>query len=249
MRIDDRIDVRRAVDGIAHRVPESPLRNDSRTWAELGCVFGVLGTAAYAIASAVPMSPALQAVAVSIFGPGIAVASAGLYEVLRLHRSTVGLKIGLVANIAAGITVTMMLLAQIAFKRWLELKFPAGLAATPSSPSYQAANGLQIGLDVTWDVFLAIGTFLFALNMWRHPRFGRAFAIIGTALAILLLTLNFGTFPEPPAEAGLVDVGPLVGLWYLVAAIRIAFSLRWVDRNATAPNRQPAEEQPWSHDR
>ena len=102
-------------------------------------------------------------------------ASAGLYEVLRLHRSTVGLKIGLVANIAAGITVTMMLLAQIAFKRWLELKFPSGLAAESSSPAYQAANGLQIGLDAAWDVFLAIGTFLFALNMWTHPRFGRAF--------------------------------------------------------------------------
>lgn len=232
MRIADRVHARRARDGIADRSSATPLRNDSRTWAELGCVFGVLGTAAYAVASAVPMSPALQAVAASIFGPGIAVASAGLYEVLRLHRSTVGLKIGLVANIAAGITVTMMLLAQIAFKRWLELKFPSGLAAESSSPAYQAANGLQIGLDAAWDVFLAIGTFLFALNMWTHPRFGRVFAMIGCALAILLATLNFGTFPEPPTEAGLVDVGPIIGLWYLVVAIRIGSSLRWVDRSA-----------------
>lgn len=236
MSIVDRVHGRRARDGIADRSSGTTLRNDSRTWAELGCVFGVLGMAAYAVASAVPMSPALQAVAVSIFGPGIAVASAGLYEVLRLHRSSVGLKIGLVANIAAGITVTMMLLAQIAFKRWLELTFQSGPVATPASPAYQAANGLQIGLDVAWDVFLAIGTFLLALGMWTHPRFGRAFAIAGGVLAVLLLTLNFGTFPEPPAEAGLVDVGPLVGLWYLVVAIRIGFSLRWVDHTAAASN-------------
>jgi hypothetical protein len=172
-------------------------------------------------------------VAVSIFGPGIAVASAGLYEVLRLHRSSVGLKIGLVANIAAGITVTMMLLAQVAFKRWLELKFPSGPVATSSSPAYQAANGLQLGFDVVWDLFLSIGTFLFARAMWTHPRFGRVFAIIGGVLAVMLVTLNLGTFPEPPEEARLVDVGPLVGLWYLAAAVRMGSSLRWVDRMAS----------------
>ena len=201
MRID-RVHARRARDGVADRPSERLLRSDSRTWAELGLVSGVVAVAAYAVASAVPMSPALQAVAVSIFGPGIALASAGLYEVLRLHRSTVGLKIGLVANIAAGIT----------------------------------ANGLQVGLDVAWDVFLAFGTFLLALNMWTHPRFGHVFAITGGVLAALLLTLNLGTFPEPPPDGGLVDPGPLVGLWYLVAAIRIGSSLRWVDRNAAVSN-------------
>jgi hypothetical protein len=236
MRIGERVHAGRARDRNVDRPSGSPIRSDSRAWAELGLVSGVLAVAAYVVASAVPMSPALQAVAVSIFGPGIALASAGLYEVLRLHRSTVGLKVGLVANIAAGVTVTMMLLAQIAFKRWLELKFPSGLVATSSSPAYQAANGLQIGLDVAWDVFLSIGTFLLALNMWTHPRFGRIFAITGGALAALLLTLNFGTFPEPPETAGLVDIGPLVGIWYLAVAIRIGSSLRWVDRNAAVSN-------------
>jgi hypothetical protein len=206
------------------------MRSESRTWVQLAFAFGVLAMVAYAVVSAVPMSPRLQAVAVSIFGPGVAVASAGLYEVLRLHRSTVGLRIGLVANIAAAITVTMMLFAQIAFKRWLELEFSTGAAATPSSPAYQAANGLQLGFDAVWDLFLSIGTFLFATAMWTHPRFGRVFATIGGVLAVLLLTLNLGTFPEPPEEAGLLDVGPLVGLWYLVAAVRMGSSLRWVDR-------------------
>jgi hypothetical protein len=206
------------------------MRSESRTWVQLAFAFGVLAMVAYAVVSAVPMSPRLQAVAVSIFGPGIAVASAGLYEILRLHRSSVGLRIGLVANIAAAITVTMMLFAQIAFKRWLELEFSSGAAATPSSPAYQAANGLQLGFDAVWDLFLSIGTFLFATAMWTHPRFGRVFATIGGVLAVLLLTLNLGTFPEPPEEAGLLDVGPLVGLWYLVAAVRMGSSLRWVDR-------------------
>ena len=133
MGIDDRIHATRTREGVSDRPPSPPLRSESRTWAQLGFAFGVLAMVAYAVLSAVPLSPRLQAVAVSIFGPGVAVASAGLYEVLRLHRSTVGLRIGLVANIAAAITVTMMLFAQIAFKRWLELEFTSGAAATPSS--------------------------------------------------------------------------------------------------------------------
>jgi hypothetical protein len=233
MRIGDRIHARRARNGVGDRLPETPLRSGPRIWAQLGFAFGVMAMVAYAVLSAVPLSPQLQAVAVSIFGPGIAVASAGLYEILRLYRSTVGLRIGLVANIAAAITVTMMLFAQIAFKRWLELEFPSGSAASSSSPAYQAANGLQLGLDVVWDLFLAIGTLLFAVAMWTHPRFGRVFAITGGVLALLLLTLNLGTFPEPPEEAGLVDVGPVVGLWYLAVAIRMGSSLRWVDRAAS----------------
>ncbi|HEX6579887.1 MAG TPA: hypothetical protein VF195_03345 [Actinomycetota bacterium] len=233
MRIGDRIHGRWTHDGVGDRPPDVPLRSESRAWAQLGFACGVLAMVAYTILSAVPLSPQLQAVAVSIFGPGIAVASAGLYEVLRLHRSTVGLRIALVANIAAASTVTMMLFGQIAFKRWLELEFPTGPVATSSSPAYQAANGLQLGFDVVWDLFFAIGTLLFALAMWTHPRFGRGFAITGGVLAVLLLTLNLGTFPEPPEKAGLVDVGPLVGLWYLAAAVRMRSSLRWVDRMAS----------------
>ena len=89
-----------------------------------------------------------------------------------------------------------------------------------------------------WDVFLAIGTFLFALNMWTHPRFGRAFTRSpGGVLAVLLLTLNFGTFPEPPAGQAR---GRRTTRRSLVPgrSDRISFSLRWVDRNATASNPQ-----------
>ncbi len=210
-----------------------PARSEPRAWAEIALVSGVIAVAAYTLISAVELSLTPAVVVVCIFGPALASASAGLYEFMRLHRSTVSLKIGVSANIAAAITITMTLLAQLAFKQWLKLEFPSGLAAGPSSPAYQAANGLQLGLDVAWDLFLSLGTFLFALNMWSHPRFGRIFAIAGALIAMLLLSFNIGTFPEPPGDTGLVDVGPLVGLWYLAVAIRIGQSLRWVDTNAT----------------
>lgn len=220
---------------------ERPAQTESRTWAELAVACGVVACVAYALIVAAPLSSLPAAIASSVFGVSLAVASAGLYEVLRLDRSTVSLKIGLGANIAAAITVTMMLLGQLAFKRWLELKFP-GSAITPSSAAYQAANGLQLGFDVAWDAFLSLGTFLLAVNMWKHPRFGKVFAVTGCSIAAMLLTINLAAFPESPSETGLFDVGPLVGLWYLVTAIRIGFSLRWVDARAADVERLPRHE-------
>jgi hypothetical protein len=211
-------------------------RSLSRTWAEIAVVCGVLAVATHALIVAAPLSTGPAVVVVCVFGPSLASASAGLYEVLRLHRATVSLKIGAAANVAAAAVVTATLLAQLGFKRWLELKFSSA-AAGPSSPAYQAANGLQLGLDVAWDLFLSLGTFLLALNMWRHPRFGRVFAVAGALIAALLLATNLASFPEPPGDSGLVDLGPLVGLWYLAVAARIGGSLRWVDERASSDRR------------
>ena len=40
-------------------------------------------------------------------------------------------------------------------------------------------------------------------------------------LGALLVVLNVVTFPTPPADAGLFDIGPFVGLWYLFLMIRV----------------------------
>jgi hypothetical protein len=169
---------------------------------------------------------------VASFGPFLGIGCAGLYELLRRHRRTVTLDIALVSNIAAGIAVTLMFLAQLGLKEW----FATGLGGTArevggdvSQVARQAANGIQLGMDVAWDVFLGIGTAAFAWNMLHHPRFGRAFAGSGLAIAVALVALNLGTFPENPGNAGWFDVGPLVGLWYLAVTYRMARSLRWTE--------------------
>ena len=194
----------------------------------LGVVGGALAVVAYALTQAVtlPLRPTL--VLVCAFGPLLAIGSAGLWELLGRHRRTATLDIGLVANLAAGVAVTLMLLAQLGLKAWLE----AGLGGSAQQVSpevaeaaFQAGNGLQLGLDMAWDVFLAIGTALLAWNMRRHPRFGPAYAATGLLLAIALLGLNLAAFPENPGRAGWIDVGPLVGGWYLWVTLRMA--ARW----------------------
>jgi hypothetical protein len=200
-------------------------------WARVGAACGFLAVVSYTLISAASLTAAQGLVVACIFGPTLAAASTGLYHVLRLHRPTVTLDLGLMANVAAGVTVTLMLFAQLGVKRWFELRFGEG-SRDSSEPTlhnaFEAANGIQLGLDVAWDLFLALGTVLLAWNMWHHPRFGRLLTVTGAAIAVALAVANLAVFPEPPGDAGSVDLGPLIGLWYLIVTIRLAGSVHWV---------------------
>jgi hypothetical protein len=229
-------------------VRQADVVKTSRSLAEvrvrLGVVCGALAVVAYALTQAVslPLLPTL--LLVCSFGPLLAIGSAGLWELLRSHRRSATLDIGLVANISAGVTVTLMFLAQLGLKAW----FDAGLGGsaqhvTPvvAEAAFQAGNGIQLGLDVAWDLFLAIGTAMLAWNMRGHPRFGQAYAATGLLLAAGLITLNLLAFPENPGRAGSIDLGPLIGLWYLWVTLRMAWSLRWAKEHAREswPDRAP----------
>jgi hypothetical protein len=199
-------------------------------WTRVGAVCGFVACVSYAVAVAAPVNSAVALVVACVFGPALAGASMGLYHVLRAHRRTVSLDLGLMANVAAGITVTLMDLSPLGLKRWFEVKF--GTGSTDSSEralhaAFEAANGIQLGLDVAWDVFLALGTVLLAANMWRHPRFGRLLTISGSVIAVALVVANLATFPEPPGDAGSIDLGPVIGLWYLIVTVRLARSGSW----------------------
>lgn len=206
-------------------------------WARTGGVCGVLAMVVYTLGSAAELTTAQEAIIACVFGPAIGCASMGLYHVLRLRRRTISLDLGLVANLSAGVTVTLMLMAQLGLKGWLEHEFGGG--ATDSTEralhaAFEAANGIQLGLDVAWDVFLVLGTVLLAMNMWHHPRFGRVIAATGIAIAVALITINLVIFPEPPGHAGVVDPGPIIGLWYVVVSVRLLRSGRWIAAQAEA---------------
>jgi hypothetical protein len=93
---------------------------------------------------------------------------------------------------------------------------------------FKNANLTQLSLDVAWDIFIGVGTILFALNMLAHPKLGKIIGFIGILLSAGLLTLNIYTFPLPPGESGLIDLGPFVALWYLTVTIMMTLSIRWV---------------------
>jgi hypothetical protein len=91
----------------------------------------------------------------------------------------------------------------------------------------RGVDPVQLGIDVTFDIFISLSMVCFALVFSRRPGFGIAVGASGVVLALSLLVLNLASFPRPPAEAGSIDLGPLAALWWLVV---IALYLRQVWR-------------------
>jgi hypothetical protein len=188
----------------------------------VGALCGLAACAVYPILIFSDLPDAAAAALASAMGPLLGVASVGLREFLTVHRRTVAADLGAASNALAGALLTAMLLVQIA----------VGIR-TGGKPSREAV-AVWLGLDVAWDVYGGLGTLLFAFASLRHPRLGRIVGGAGIALAVLLLALNLWTFPTPPAEAGLIDVGPFVAAWYLVVAVLVLRSRRWASFAAGA---------------
>jgi hypothetical protein len=168
------------------------------------------------------------------FGPRLSLASAGIYHLLKLHRNTVTAQVAAGANIMAGSIVNMMLVVQLAVSYSMDNYLKnAGDAATKSTLELirKTVDKVQLGLDVSWDVYIGIGTLLFAMCMLTHPRFGKIVGGAGALLAVLLLGFNLYSFPVPPANANLIDFGPFVGLWYLVVSVQTLRSITWAEKS------------------
>ena len=177
-------------------------------WAAWSGASGLGALASYIALMAVPGPPPVQALLVFGFAFGLTVASLGLHlGVTRGVAPRLGL-VAAVANTVAAGELAAMLLVQMAVK-----------AAVPKPAAPLTA--IWLGMDVAWDLFVGAGTALFGLALWRHPGFRPFTASGGVVAGLLLLALNIATFPTPPAEAGLFDAGPFVGLWYVWLSARV----------------------------
>jgi len=155
----------------------------------------------------------------AVMGPLLGIASWGGRTFLQLDRPRPSADLAALGNALGGALLTAMFLVQMATKMRTERLT-------------RESEAVWLGLDVAWDVYIGLGTLLFALNAYTHPRLGRVIGASGVLIALALLAFNLATFPTPPANAGLVDVGPLVGFWYLVVTICMFRSLDWVRARA-----------------
>ena len=212
---------------VASREPRAP---SARTALVAG-VCGLLANVAYVLGASEVLGDLVTPILASLIGPLIGAASVALYLLLAAERATLAGQFAAIANVAAGALLTAMLLVQIAVN-----DVEAGLSPAVN----EAFEHVEFGLDLSWDVFLVAGTILFSWAMLADPRFGRRFALPGIALAAALYVLNFATFPTPPASEGLVDLGPVVGLWYAAVSVQALRLRRPPERRGTNGARAPA---------
>ena len=201
------------------------------TWTKVGVVTGILTFIVYPLIIAVPMPGLMTVVLATAFGPLLSVACLGLYFFIAAHQKTVSLQIAAVFTVVAGSLLNTMIVIQMALRDFMQADIAAAAGAEEEQivqTAYLAADKVQLGLDISMDIYLTVGTILFAINMLRHPRLGKIIGSLGIAGGAALLAFNLFTFPVPPAEGGAVDLGPLVGLWYFIVAIMMARSVGWL---------------------
>ena len=188
-------------------------------WAGATAISGIVGIVAYigTIAASHSTSPIIAVPLLFAFAFGITVSSIGLYHILGGTTGSRMALIAAVANVIAAAQLLAMLMVQMSVY---------SVVQQPDA----ALKAVWWGLDVAWDLYVGTGTILFALCMFGRRGLGAWLAVPGLLIGSLLLIFNIATFPNPPDTVGLVDFGPLVGLWYLVVYVRLGVSAVLLER-------------------
>jgi hypothetical protein len=183
----------------------------------LGAVAGALAIAMYLARTFVPMPGPAHTACFTLFGPALVFAYTGLHPLLQHGSPSLAGRLATVAGIVGGATNMMFAVVQLNTLHVLRAAIAAAETAEAKAEWRHILRGVftvQNGLNITMDFFIDLSALLYALVMWRHPAFGRAISLASVALVGPHLVMKAITFPVPPAEAGLFDAGPLVGVWF-----------------------------------
>ena len=189
-------------------------------------ISGILSIVLYFSAAVLPFIPDFLATLFGISFPLLwIIAFMGLRHHLRRDLRTSTLEIGyLFGVIGAAIACTFIIVQQANFE-WHKVAMKSAnseLAVTMARSSFNGVNRVQSAMDVAFDVFITIAWFLFGLNLFQNKNFGKIIGSVTCILSAGLLILNLITFPNPPGETGLIDLGPFLGIWLLFIYIKLA---------------------------
>jgi hypothetical protein len=196
-----------------------------KQWHRLAVYCGFSAFISYFIAAFAPFPERISLILAFAFGPLFMLSSVGLFFVLKHWKDSINLRIAVLFNTVATAMLTMMLVVQLTgqeFHRQYKAADRGSVSEEQLNWIFNEVSSVQLGMDLAWDIFISIGTFFFALVMFNHPNMNKIISIIGLVLSVLLLGFNLTYFPEPPGEAGSIDFGPFVAIWYLVLMVWLA---------------------------
>lgn len=148
-------------------------------------------------------------------------ASYALYSFVAAERESAANTFGLVFFIVAFTTLLAMLIVQLAVTSSIG-DITRDLDSQTATALRRGLRMVDLGLDVAWDFLGATGLICWGLAIRRRSGFGPGWGIPAVLFGIALFALNASTFPIPPANSGLFDIGPVVGLFMLALFVRLA---------------------------
>ena len=146
-------------------------------------------------------------------------------EYINYQLETYASNLGFVFGSLAFTICAIFLSAQIAVQSEMDFtKIPADDALKTIKESIRL---IDMGMDVAWDMFIGTYLILFLIATLRIKKLKVWGLVMGT-MGFVLIVLNVMTFPIPPADAKLFDLGPFIALmllglafWILMLGLRM----------------------------
>lgn len=205
-----------------------------RRWIMLSATSGLLSVVAFValIAAGDALPDPVLALLAGSWGILIGVSGFGLERLLRVERRRPTAELGAVLLFTGGVILNVMLIVQQTLLGYLQ-RYRADATEETLSIINWLSRGtapIHLGLDIAWDFFLAGAMVCFGIAMLRHPRFGRAWGLLGVVGGVLLLGINLYPFPFTPGDVGIPYVYPFViATWFVAVYFRMLASRRWVE--------------------
>ena len=190
---------------------------------KIGAIAGIISIIFYISAAAFSFLPDVVGRLMGFTFPLLwIIAFMGLYNFLKKQSHTPSLEIGFLFGIIGAAIACSFIVIQQANFMWHDVAMESDKSEEIKAlyrASFRGANRVQAGLDVAFDIFITISWILFGWNIAKSPSFNKFLGWAGCLIALALLVLNLSTFPNGPAESGLFDLGPFLGLWTLIVFI------------------------------
>ena len=186
---------------------------------KIGGIAGIISIVFYISAVAIPLPSPIPRLLAFAFPLLWIVSYMAFYHFLKKERHTPSLEIAYIFGIIGAALACSLLVVQQANIIWHNEAMESAQtdeARALLKAAYRGANRVQAGLDVAFDIFITIAMILFGINLAKSSRLPSFLGIVMSLIAAVLLVFNMVTFPDAPAEAGLIDAGPFLGLWMLL---------------------------------
>lgn len=184
---------------------------------DVGLYGGLFASVLFPLWSSIDLPLQLNMILHFAFGPLLVIAFMAIYTLLRHYHDSLGNRIGAVFGAIAGVVFCCMTVVQFSNVQWIRSQIADTsdkLIKQELQRNLTSVFSVQLGLDIVWDIFITLATVLMGVAIYRISKFCSVYGMLGILLGASTLVLNLYTFPVPPRDAALIDLGPLVGAWF-----------------------------------
>jgi len=186
---------------------------------------GLAGVACYVLAITLPwpetqLGTSAALLVVSAWPVLSIVYSYGLYSFVAAECESTSNRLAFVFAVTAFTTVLGMIIVQLAVGAGVG-EITTGLDEQTGKALRHGLRMIDLGLDVAWDMLIGTALIFSGMAMRRRTGLGPGWGIPSMMLGAALILLNTATFPWPPGDRGLFDIGPFIGVFVMALAARL----------------------------